>query len=241
MTTIKQYWNFAVPHNPLIEWVRINHDLNKIYPQYGIYDDPAGINVKNSARHFSGGALGNMFYGEDITNSLGTLKEIGDKQINKKKNINDLLNDTKIDYSNNQRGIEYTKKYPYVTRNDIYNEAINNAIKNYPNDYSEVYGNIQNDDLGQYGQGNIDLYNRPQVKNDDGSISTVRSMSFNDGKQEILIPTVSDDGKIMSDKEAYDNYIKTGKYLGKFNSIDDANNYAQKLHQQQQNYYLKGK
>lgn len=93
-------------------------------------------------------------------------------------------------------------------------------------------------DIGQYGQGNIDLYARPQVKNPDGSISTVRSMSFNDGNNEVVIPTVSDDGRIMSDNEAIDNYYNTGKYLGKFNTVDEANKYAQKLHNSQQRYYL---
>lgn len=93
-------------------------------------------------------------------------------------------------------------------------------------------------DLGQYGNGNIDLYNRPIVKNKDGSISTVRSMSFNDGNNEVLIPTVSDDGRIMSDNESINNYYKTGKYLGKFNTVDEATNYAKKLHNAQQRYYL---
>ena len=95
--------------------------------------------------------------------------------------------------------------------------------------------------LGRYGLGNIDLYARPQVKNPDGSISTVRSMSFNDGLKEVLIPTVSDDGRIMTDNEAIDNYYKTGKYLGKFNTVDEATKYADRLHNEQDLYYNKNR
>lgn len=92
-------------------------------------------------------------------------------------------------------------------------------------------------DIDQFGKGNINLYDRPLVKNSDGTTSTVRSMSFNDGQNEILIPTVSDSGRIMSNDEAIDNYYQTGKYLGKFNSIDEANSYAEQLHKQQDKYY----
>ena len=91
--------------------------------------------------------------------------------------------------------------------------------------------------LGRYGLGNIDLYNRPQVKMPDGSTATVRSMSFNDGLKEVVVPTVSDDGRIMTEREAIDNYYNTGKYLGKFSTIDEANKYAEQLHNEQDRYY----
>lgn len=91
--------------------------------------------------------------------------------------------------------------------------------------------------IGRYGAGNIDLYNRPQVKNPDGSISTVRSMSFNDGTNEVLIPTVVGNS-IVSPNEAIDNYFKTGQYLGKFNTPEEADSYANILHEQQANYYM---
>lgn len=87
-------------------------------------------------------------------------------------------------------------------------------------------------------KGNIDIHNRPVVKNPDGSISTVRSMSTNIDGREVLIPTVSDDGRIMSDDEAIDNFMRTGKHLGMFDNPDDATSYAESLHNEQANEYL---
>lgn len=90
-------------------------------------------------------------------------------------------------------------------------------------------------------QGNIDLFNRPVVKNADGTISTVRSMSVGIDGKEVLIPTVSDDGRILSEKEAIEQYRKTGRHLGKFNSAEDATAYAKWLHSQQDNLYGRGR
>lgn len=86
--------------------------------------------------------------------------------------------------------------------------------------------------------GNIDLFARPRVQNADGSISTVRSMSFEEDGQEILVPTVSDDGRILSEQEAIDAYHKTGRNLGTFTSPEDATAYAQQLHAQQEGLYI---
>ncbi|QII84171.1 hypothetical protein G3T20_05315 [Bordetella hinzii] len=86
--------------------------------------------------------------------------------------------------------------------------------------------------------GNIDLAARPVVNNPDGSISTVRSMSFNEDGQEVLIPTVADDGsRILSDDEAVDQYRRTGKFLGKFDTPDNATAYAEQLHSDQEQRY----
>ena len=104
-----------------------------------------------------------------------------------------------------------------------------NPSKDIKNPFDNMPGLIE--------RGNIDLFSRPVVKNPDGTISTVRSTSFNVDGQEVLVPTVSDDGTIMSDKDALMKYFETGKHLGKFETPDQANKYAQKLHEQQANLY----
>ena len=78
--------------------------------------------------------------------------------------------------------------------------------------------------------GNIDLFNRPSVLNPDGSRSTVRSISINEGGIEVLIPTVVRN-RVVSNQEAIDEYRRTGKHLGKFSSVREADAYAKRLHE----------
>ena len=77
--------------------------------------------------------------------------------------------------------------------------------------------------------GNIDLSNRPVIKNKDGSSSTESSISVNIDGKEVLIPTIIN-GKRVSEREAIDHYEKTGEHMGKFDSVEEANAAAEKLH-----------
>lgn len=87
---------------------------------------------------------------------------------------------------------------------------------------------------GLLAPGNVDLTTRPQTRNADGSVSTVRSMSFGEDGQEVLVPTVAPSGTILSDEGAQALYRATGQNLGKFRTPQDADAYAQALHLQQE-------
>lgn len=95
--------------------------------------------------------------------------------------------------------------------------------------------------IGQYGAGNIDLYDRPQYRNANGSISTVDSTSYNIDGQEVLLPTVWNRNGTpyhsSNDEEILQRYRDTGEYLGKFSTVEEASDYAEKLHLEQQERY----
>lgn len=105
---------------------------------------------------------------------------------------------------------------------------------------SEYYGGDVGSVKGMTQQGNINLMNRPKVQNEDGSVSTVRTISVGTDEGEVLLPTVSDDGKLLTDDEAIALYEKTGKHLGIFDNPDDATAYAEQLHNQQEQLYVQG-
>jgi hypothetical protein len=77
--------------------------------------------------------------------------------------------------------------------------------------------------------GNINLSGRKVV---DGK-STILSTSVNIDGKEVLIPTISPDGKKLSVDEAVKLYKDTGQHLGKFDTADNADAYARALSKKQ--------
>ena len=87
---------------------------------------------------------------------------------------------------------------------------------------------------GRQSRGNIALSVRPRYRQPDGSESTVYSTSFEEDGQEILVPRITDDGRLLSEEDAVEEYRRTGKHLGMFGSAEDATAYSQRLHQAQE-------
>ena len=82
-------------------------------------------------------------------------------------------------------------------------------------------------------RGNIDLDSRPVVNNSDGSFSTVKSMSVNIDGKEVLIPTISPEGKELSPEQAVALYRQTGKHLGVYSSPEEATKAAKAISKRQ--------
>lgn len=93
------------------------------------------------------------------------------------------------------------------------------------------------DAQGLLSPGTIDLHARPRVSNADGTFSTVRSIGINVDGHEVLIPTVSDDGRVLSNDDAIQLFRQTGKHLGVFDTPAHATAYAKHLHEDQAKEY----
>lgn len=84
--------------------------------------------------------------------------------------------------------------------------------------------------------GNIDLNNRVVIQNEDGSFSTEISFSVEIDGLEVLLPLIIN-GELVSEEEAIDHFLRTGEHLGMFSSIEEAEQFAEELHLQQEEKY----
>jgi hypothetical protein len=90
---------------------------------------------------------------------------------------------------------------------------------------------------GMFEPPNIDLAARPVVHLPDGSIATVDSASNRFGRREVLFPTVSPEGRMLTVPEGSDLYRRSGQHLGIFDNPADADRYAEALHEAQARFY----
>lgn len=89
--------------------------------------------------------------------------------------------------------------------------------------------------MGMEQQGNINLLNRPSVWNPEGGYSSVYSMSFEDDNgRATLLPLVTDAGAIETPEQAVARYRQSGRHLGQFSTGPMADDYAERLHLQQE-------
>jgi hypothetical protein len=81
--------------------------------------------------------------------------------------------------------------------------------------------------------GNIDLTQRKPVPMPGGGFGTVKSMGVNINGEEVLIPTIGPDGRLMTPDEAIQQYLLSGQHLGKFRTPAESTAAGQTIHEQE--------
>ena len=156
-----------------------------------------------------------------------------------KKNPHDLFDESKPDYIGKPEIID---RYRTTTMESIHSkaESARRGMKpkitppGFVEKMKRAFGLAE--DQTTLEPGNIDLDKRPVVKNKDGSVSTLRSMSFNIDGKEVLLPTIAPDGSQMTPDEAVARYRETGEHLGIYSSPEAATEAAKKLSQRQEKF-----
>ena len=165
---------------------------------------------------------------------------------------NDIVNYqyslAKIKESVNARNLDGTYMFTDAQRRAMAKDADSAVINGFIDTYSKlpeaqrmaIASKLENDyfriSLGDDGfkyQGNIDLASRPVYRNEDGSVSTEVSRTFEfDGKHVILptIKTVNGRGVNMTDAEAVEEFRSSGLHLGVYNSKAEAEKAAEAIH-----------
>jgi hypothetical protein len=122
---------------------------------------------------------------------------------------------------------------------DPYTAALDNSLLAPPPMAGSMFDTTGDTAPGLEVPGNVNLHRRPAVQNPNGSVSTVRSMTFQDAdSRSVVVPSVIWGRGIVGPDEAFKHYQQTGEQLGIFDNPDDADAYARALHEQQAREYI---
>lgn len=175
-------------------------------------------------------ALSGNYTEDDIANYQHSIEKL-------KRNINARDVDGTYLFSDAQRRsyAESIDKLYVNAFKDAYNNMNREQKKAVFSKLNADYYNIPISKLDFEYRGNIDLMGRPIYKNEDGTVSSEKSISFqdDDGK-EVIIPTIrTENGKRvdMTIPEAIDWYHKTGEHLGKYDSVEEAEKASMLIHE----------
>src|SRR4051812_46971689 len=110
--------------------------------------------------------------------------------------------------------------------------AVRNRVRSHPPLYV-----VPGPTPGLIVRGNLDIWRRPVVRNANGSLSTVKSVSWNvpvnlGGRTrnlEVLMPEVIGN-RVVSARAALQHFQNTGEHLGMFDDAAHANQYGTRLH-----------
>lgn len=209
-------------------------------------------NIDTSMRAFARSSI-NQF---DPKSGIASFEKQADDYTNKLlEGVSGIHADVIRAYAQNAKSLNLQPLHTGAVK-QAFNEArvnLLNSVSNFGKDISQSIGTVPLDEAlshhnasaprlapGQLEAGNIDLTNRPHVKNKDGSVSTVRSIGVESDGKHYVIPTVAETGVILSDEEAIELWKATGDHLGVFKTRKDADNFAQNLHESEEKKLMQG-
>ena len=80
--------------------------------------------------------------------------------------------------------------------------------------------------------GNMDTTSRKPIKLSNGEIELFKPMAFRNSGKVIVVPMITDGGKLLTESGAINKYFETGMHLGIFNNMTDAKRLIEELEEQ---------
>jgi hypothetical protein len=71
-------------------------------------------------------------------------------------------------------------------------------------------------------EGNIDVSSRKTIKLSNGEIELFKPMAFRNAGKVIVVPTITEGGKLLTESGAINKYFETGMHLGIFDDMSEA-------------------